>query len=255
MQEISVVIICNNEKEIIGTTLESLAGLSDDIVVYDSGSTDGTLEIVKRFPVRLYEGHWDGFGKTKNKAIALAKYDWILSLDADEAIDGELKRSLAALELPPDQTVFDISFKTFLGDKELKYGEWGGDHHIRLFNRRQVRWDDEPVHERLLLPGPAITRKIKGFVLHRTMKDLDDYAQKMKQYAMLNAEKYRRQGKKASWFKLRLSPGFSFLHYYILRGGFLDGHSGYICAKMTAYYTFLKYARLRELTTNSGTGK
>jgi len=79
------------------------------------------------------------------------------------------------------------------------------------------------------------------------MKDIHDYAAKMVKYAMLNGEKYYKQGKKASWFKLRLSPGFTFFNYYILKLGFLDGHAGYICARMTAYYTFLKYARLKEL--------
>ncbi|MEO7923525.1 MAG: glycosyltransferase family 2 protein [Chitinophagaceae bacterium] len=252
MQEISVIIVCKNEAEIIATTLQSLSAVSDDILVYDNGSTDGTQQIIKQFAVRLHEGTWEGFGRTKNKAIALAKYDWILSLDADEAIDEELKQSLVALELTDERTVMDISFKSFLGKKELKYGEWGGDHHIRLFNRNQVRWDEEPVHESLVLPASVITRKLKGAVLHRTMKDMDDYSQKMKQYAMLNAEKYRRQGRKASWFRIRLSPGFTFFNYYILKGGFLDGHHGYVCAKMTAYYTFLKYTRLRELTRENG---
>ena len=87
-------------------------------------------------------------------------------------------------------------------------------------------------------------------MLHRTMKDVNEYGRKMVQYAALNAEKYFQQGKKASWFKIRMSPGFTFINYYIFKLGFLDGHAGYICARMTAWYTFLKYARLRELWKN-----
>ena len=83
MQPLSVVIICKNEADIIGTSLQSLEGITDDIIVYDSGSTDGTRETARKFPVQLHEGSWEGFGKTKTKAIRLAKYDWILSLDAD----------------------------------------------------------------------------------------------------------------------------------------------------------------------------
>ena len=83
--------------------------------------------------------------------------------------------------------------------------------------------------------------------MYKTMKDVNDYARKTVQYAMLNAEKYFRQGKKASWFKIRVSPAFTFVNYYLLKLGFLDGHAGYICARMTAWYTFLKYARLKEL--------
>jgi len=248
LQPLSVVIICKNEVAIIGRTLQSLQGLTDDIVVYDNGSTDGTQSIVQQFNVQLHEGAWEGFGKTKGKATQLAKYDWILNLDADEAIDEELKQSLQQFAAADEKTVFDLRFKNYLGDQHLKYGEWGGDHHIRVYNRKWVQWDEAPVHENLLLPAEASVKRLKGFVLHQTMKDMEEYSRKMLHYAMLNAEKYKRQGKKASWFKLRLSPAFTFFNYYIIKLGFLDGHAGYICAKMTAWYTFLKYARLREIT-------
>jgi glycosyltransferase involved in cell wall biosynthesis len=247
MQLLSVVIICKNEEDVIGKTLQSLEGLCDDIIVYDNGSADNTIEQVKKFDIQLHQGTWEGFGKTKNKAIALAKYDWILSLDADEAIDQELKKSLLALKLTDVKDVYEIKFKNFLGNKYLKYGEWGSDKHIRLFNRKKTQWDDAPVHEELIIPEGAVIIKLNGHVLHQTMKDINDYAVKMVRYAMLNAEKYHRQGKRSSWFLIRLAPGFTFFNYYILKFGFLDGYAGYVCARMTAYYTFLKYARLREL--------
>jgi glycosyltransferase involved in cell wall biosynthesis len=247
MSKLSVVIVCRNEAGIIGKTLQSLQGLTDDVIVYDNGSTDGTQDMVRSFRVNLHEGSWEGFGKTKEKANRLAKYDWILSLDADESVDDQLKQSLLDLPLDNDLLVYDIPFRNYLGATYLRHGEWGGDHHIRLFNRRQVHWDEAPVHESLVLPAGTSVKKIKGYVLHQTMKDMQDYAHKMVHYAMLNAEKYHRQGKKASWFKLRLSPAFTFFNYYILKLGFLDGHAGYICARMTAWYTFLKYARLKEL--------
>lgn len=247
MAPVSVVIVCRNEADVIARTLQSLQGVSDDIIVYDNGSTDGTMEIVKQFPVQLHQGSWEGFGKTKNKANALARHEWILSLDADEAIDSELKENLLRFDATDTGCVYDISFKSFLGNKQVRYGEWGGDHHIRLFNRRQVNWNEAPVHEELLLPENCRVKKISGNVLHYSMADIRDYGTKMLQYAMLNAEKYYHRGKKAGWVKLRLSPAFTFFHYYILKLGFLDGHEGYLCAKMTAYYTFMKYARLREL--------
>ncbi len=254
MTGISIVIICRNEAGVIARTLQSLHGVSDDIIVYDNGSTDGTQVIVKTFPVKLVEGSWEGFGVTKNKANSFAKYDWILSLDADESIDETLLSSLTTFSSEEDNTVYDISFKSFLGNKELKYGEWGGDHHVRVFNRKKIKWNDAPVHEELLLPPGTVIKKLKGHVLHKTMADMDEYVKKMSHYALLNAEKYARQGKKASWFKLRVSPGFTFFHYYILKFGFLDGHAGYVCAKMTAWYTFLKYARLKELNEQPNSG-
>ena len=247
MQSISVVIVCKNEANIIGSTLSSLEGLTDDIVIYDNGSTDLTIEIARAHKARVEQGKWEGFGKTKQQAIKHARYDWILSLDADESIDNRLKQSLLELKLPDEGTVFDLKFKNFLGDKPLKYGEWGGDRHIRLFNRKKINWDEAQVHERLILPPGVKVNKLEGYVLHHTMKDLNEYAYKVVNYAMLNAEKYHLQGKRANWFKIRLSPMFNFLFYYLLKLGFLDGREGFICAKMTAYYTFLKYSRLREL--------
>src|SRR6186997_941348 len=98
MQKLSVVIVCKNEADIIGRTLQSLQGLTDNIVLYDNGSSDTTMEIAKQFNVQLYQGSWEGYGKTKRTAISLAKYDWILNLDADETPDEELKRSLQAVE-------------------------------------------------------------------------------------------------------------------------------------------------------------
>jgi glycosyltransferase involved in cell wall biosynthesis len=249
---LSIVIVCKNEADIIGDTLQSVQGITDDIVVFDNGSTDSTKDIVRKFNAALHEGKWQGFGKTKKMATSLAKYDWVLSLDADEAIDSVLKQSILSLPLNNENTAFEIRFRNFLGKKHLKYGEWGRDKHIRLFNRRTVNWDDAHVHEELIIPRGVAVERINGSILHRTMKDMKEYSEKMVKYAMLNAEKYFQQGKKASWFGVRLSPGFTFLNYYILKLGFLDGREGYVCARMTAYYTFLKYSRLRELwATNS----
>jgi glycosyltransferase involved in cell wall biosynthesis len=247
MQKISVVIICRNEEDIIGRCLQSLHGLTDDIVVLDNGSTDSTKEIITRCGARLVQKNWEGFGKTKNTATSLAKYDWILSLDADEAIDEELKTSLLHLKLDNEKEVFNLRFKNFLGDKYLRFGEWGFDRHTRIFNRKEVRWNDAIVHETLQLPpGVKITR-LKGHVLHYTMKNVAEFAEKMVNYALLNADKYARQGKRSSRMKIYLAPLFAFLKYYIFKLGFLDGSAGFICAKMTSYYTFVKYARLMEL--------
>ncbi len=247
MQHLSVIIVCKNEADIIGKTLESLYGLTDDIILYDNGSTDNTLEIAGRFNVAIHQGLWEGYGKTKQTSMTFAKYDWILSLDADEAIDDELKQSLLTLKLTDEKAVYVIKFKNFLGNKYLKYGEWGGDKHIRLFNRKTVSWNNEPVHEKLVIPVGSVINRLSGYILHRTIKDVEDYATKTINYAMLSAEKYHKQGKRVSLLKCWIASGFAFFKYYILKAGFLDGYYGYICAKMTAHYTFLKYIRLKEL--------
>jgi glycosyltransferase involved in cell wall biosynthesis len=247
MQKISVVIICKNEEDEIGRCLQNLHGITDDIVVLDNGSTDDTKNIVRKAGVRLVEDSWEGFGKTKNKVTQLAKYNWILNLDADESIDEELKKSLLNLSLANDNEVFEIKFKNFFGNKYLRFGEWGGDKHIRLFNRNKISWTEAIVHESLSLPPGTRIKKLKGFVLHYTIKDVAEFAGKMLRYALLNAEKYAEQGKKSSWLNVYLAPVFSFLKYYIFKLGFLDGWAGFMCARMTSYYTFIKYARLLEL--------
>lgn len=251
MHRLSVVIVCKNEAHIIGNTLQSLQGLTDDIIVYDNGSTDETVAIAKKFPARVYEGEWTGFGKTKNKAIALARHDWILNLDADEAIDEELKRSLPGLSLNNDEVVYKINFKNFFGKKWLKYGEWGNDWHIRFFNRNKLSWDEAPVHEELVYSKGTRVEKIKGNILHYTATDLEKYKLKLMKYAELNALKYYEKGKKAGSLKKYFSTVFSFFQNYIFRAGFLDGKAGYQCAVLMAGYTFKKYARLRELNRQS----
>lgn len=243
----SIVIICKNEKGNIERVLQSIVGVTDDIVVYDSGSTDGTVEVLQQAGVRVKQGEWMGFGKTKGHAVSLAAHDWVLCLDADEALDEELQQSLKELTFRDSQTVYQLRFKNLLGDKHLQWGEWGGDKHIRLFNRQVVKWDEAIIHESLQIPPTAKVVQLGGTVLHRTMRDTVEYSQKMVSYALLIAEKYHRQGKKATWTKRYLAPPFSFLKYYLFQLGFLDGWEGLLSARMTAFYTFLKYARLYEL--------
>lgn len=247
MPPLSVVIVCKNETDIIEQTLQSLMGLTDDIIVYDNGSTDDTIKKAKAYSNQVHLGTWMGFGKTKQTANTLAKYDWILSLDADEAIDARLKESLRNFEPASDMEVGEIKFKNFFGDKWLRFGEWGNDKHIRLFNRKQVNWDDAAVHEKLIVPPGTVVKKLNGYVLHKTVKTVEEFKKKMQQYAALNAGKYHQMGKKSTWIKRNLSPAFTFINYYIFKLGFLDGSAGYQCAKITAGYTFLKYKKLSEL--------
>jgi glycosyltransferase involved in cell wall biosynthesis len=247
MQKISVVIVCKNEEDTIGRCIESLQGVSDDIVVLDNGSTDGTRNIIMDHGVRLVDAPWEGFGKTKKIANRLSKYDWVLSLDADEAIDENLKKNLSAFSPASDEQVFAIRFKNFLGTKHLRFGEWGRDKHVRLFNRNKVNWDEAVVHEKLLLSDQISIQKMDGYILHYTMRDVAEYAEKMVNYALLNASKYAKLGKRSSLVKLYFAPVFAFVKYYFLWLGFLDGWEGFVCARMTSSYTFMKYARLLEL--------
>ncbi len=244
---LSVVIITKNEAHIIGTTLQSLQGLTDDIVMVDSGSTDETIAIGQQFNARVIETGWNGYGINKNVGIDAALHDWILNIDADEALDEKLKQSLLQLQLQDERVLYEMRFKNFFCGKWIRFGEWGFDKHIRLFNRKQVRWNAAAVHESLQLPADARVQLIPGHILHYTTQHEEEYAFKTIAYAKLNAEKYFQQGKKANLLKQLFSPLFSFIKYYIFKGGFLDGSYGWTIAFSTAKYTYLKYSFLRKM--------
>ncbi|MEP7165947.1 MAG: glycosyltransferase family 2 protein, partial [Ferruginibacter sp.] len=232
---LSVVIITRNEAHIIGNTLQSLQGVTDNIIIVDNGSTDDTIAICRKYKAHVVETKWEGYGITKNKGIDAASNDWILSLDADEAIDQELRSSLLQLDLLSDINVYELKYKNFFCNKWIRFGEWSGDKHIRLFNRNRVRWDDAPVHESLVMPGDKKIVQLKGNVLHYTVHSIDEYMGKTIHYSKLNAQKYFLQEKKAGYFKLYFGPGFNFLKHYIFELGFLDGFEGYLIAKTTAW--------------------
>ena len=248
---ISVVIITKNEAHIIGKTLQSLQGITDDFVIVDSGSTDDTITICTAFGARVIQTGWDGYGQNKNKGIAAAKYDWILNLDADEAIDGQLKTALLQLEPADENTVYNFKFKNFFCSKWIRFGEWSGDKHVRLFNRNVIRWNTAAVHEELTVNNTTKTVMMQGNILHYTTNSIDEYINKTIMYAKLNAAKYYVKGKRAGFFKLRVAPGLTFFQHYILRLGFLDGWEGYLIAKTTAWYTFLKYSFLKDMHKHS----
>jgi glycosyltransferase involved in cell wall biosynthesis len=245
--QISIVIICRNEAHIIGRTLAAALQVSDDVVVVDSGSTDGTQEMVRSSGARLLETGWEGYGPNKNKGVAMAAHDWILSIDADEVLDATLISQLQTLSCTDEHIVYNIRFRVFFGEQMIRFGEWARDAHIRLYNRKQVNWDAAAVHESLQIPPNTRVITLKGHIHHFTSSNLQELATKTLHYAMLNALKYHRRGKKASWLQRRLAGPFSFFNNYLIRLGFLDGEAGYTIAKMNAWYTWMKYAKLREL--------
>ncbi len=245
--QISTVIICRNEAHIIGKTIAAAFQFTDDVVVVDSGSTDGTQQLVAATGALLLEAGWEGYGSNKNKGVAMAKYDWILSIDADEIVDDILAKQLQTLTLTDQTIVYNILFRVFLGNTMIRYGEWANDSHIRLYHRKQAGWNKASVHEALQLPDSVKVITLEGYIHHYTSKDIHDFSLKTVNYAMLNALKYHQQGKKAGWVKCHAAATFSFIKNYFFRLGFLDGEAGFMVAKMNACYTWLKYVRLREL--------
>lgn len=248
---ISVVIIAKNEAHIIGNTLQSLQGVTDDIIVVDSGSMDETVSICEKAGAKVIQTTWDGYGANKNKGIAAARYDWILSLDADEAADTRLKSELMNLKPVDEDVVYELSYRNFFCNKHIRFGVWANDRHVRLFNRRKVVWNDAAVHENLIFPVGVKVLPLPGYVLHYTVNSLKEFTDKTVAYAYSNARKYHLQGKKAGFVKRYIAPAFSFIQHYVFRLGFLDGWEGYLICKTNAWYTFIKYAFLDEMNRKS----
>jgi (heptosyl)LPS beta-1,4-glucosyltransferase len=236
-----------NEAAIIGRTLKAISGFTEDVVIVDNGSTDETITLAESFGCRVIKTHWQGYGPTKNIGIDAAKYDWILSLDADEIPDAELLIAISSIDFSDAEKAYDLNFKTYFGEKQIRFGEWGVDHHVRLVNRKFVKWSDDEVHEKLLLPQHIKVEKLKGAVHHYTIGSKVELKAKFIRYAELNAQRYHGT-KKASVLKTLGSPAFSFIKNYLFKLGFLDGNEGFTIAKLSAYYTWLKYHRLQQLS-------
>jgi glycosyltransferase involved in cell wall biosynthesis len=247
MSYFSIIIVAKNAEHKIARLLASLQGLTDDVVVIDTGSTDATAAVAKKAGATVHHLPWKGYGKSKNEAIEFAKYDWVLSLDSDEKLDDELYQQLKSWKPGEENNVHQVLWKNYLGDQWIRHSDWGNSWKKRLFNKHVARWDDAIAHEDLTSDRPLEFIKLNGYLEHYSFTDNRDYAFKMINSAMITAEKYHQMGKKVGILKLLLAPGFSFLKTYIFKFGFLDGHKGWLIAKTTSYYTFIKYARLKEL--------
>ncbi|MEO8886937.1 MAG: glycosyltransferase family 2 protein [Mucilaginibacter sp.] len=247
MIPVSVVIITKNEAEVIAKSINAARLITDDIIVIDNDSDDDTEGIALSNGCRVYQKAWGGYGANKNKGVELARHDWILSIDADEIPDVELVLAMYDLKLEDENVVYDLKFRSYFGKKRIRFGNWGRDHHIRLFNRRQVRWSEPLVHETLVLPKHIKTEILTGHINHYSVKDNLECVNKAVYYAKLSASKYYQSGKKANLVNMYLSPLFSFFKNYILLLGFLDGREGWDIAKTIYKNRWLKYHYLNQL--------
>jgi glycosyltransferase involved in cell wall biosynthesis len=241
MPTLSVILITLNEAERLATTLEAIAW-ADEIVVVDAGSTDGTIEIARRFTDKVVvTNDWPGFGPQKNRALALATGEWVLSIDADERVTPELAAEIRATLASPHFAVYAIPrLSSFLG-RPLRHGGWWPDHVARLFRRGKARFSEDAVHERLVFTPPL--GYLHQPLQHESIRDLDQMIEKMNRYTRAGAERLERAGKRSS-LKGAVGRGlWAFIRIYLLKRGFLDGREGFIMAiasAESAYYKHLK---------------
>jgi glycosyltransferase involved in cell wall biosynthesis len=244
MPQLSVVIITFNEEKNIGRCLESIKEVADDVLVLDSYSTDNTASICEKYGARFIQRKWQGYSDTKNFANNEAKYDWILSLDADEALSDELKNSiLIAKQGSPEAYKFK-RLTNYCGTW-IRHCGWYPDIKIRIFDRRKAKWEGT-IHEKLVVKGEE-PELLKGDCLHYSYYTVEEHYRQTDKFSTLSAESLYHKGKNASLFKLCLSPVFKFISCYFFKLGFLDGTAGYLVCKIMAFATFSKYDKLRKL--------
>jgi len=242
---LSVMLITKNEADRVERCLLSVKDIADEIIVLDSGSTDATVDICKRFTDQVYITDWPGFGVQKQRALAKASCDWVLSIDADEALDETMQKALLAL-LSQDtisESAYRLPWGVTLYGKTLKYGR-SARSVLRLFAREGATYTADEVHE-TVIPKDKSRGVLPGFLLHYTHRDYKHGLDKGAQYAWLGAVKYHRKGRKSGGLLVALLRAiWTFFLIYIIRRGFLDGSIGFIVAMTYAQVNFNKYVGL-----------
>lgn len=248
-QTISVIIITKNEAHDIRDCLASVVW-ADEIIVLDSGSTDDTLSIAREFTQKVYTSNdWQGFGIQKNRALAYASKDWVLSLDADERIDKALQNEITQVLQSPSADVYFIPRVSSFCGRFIHHSGWRPDYVARLFKRGSAQFSNTLVHESLTFTSSA--GYLKQSLLHLSYKNLDEVLDKMQRYAMLGAAELHARNKRTNLPGAVLHGTWAFIRTYIVKLGFLDGAQGFMLAVNNAETTYYKYLQLYFLSKSS----
>jgi glycosyltransferase involved in cell wall biosynthesis len=242
--ELSAVIITKNEADNIADALESV-GWIDDIVVVDSGSSDDTVAIARRYTDHVTVRAWEGYGAQKNYASGLAAHDWVLSLDADERVSPELALEIQELmQAGPTVQGYRIPRTTWHLGRWIRSTDWYPDRQLRLYDRRAARWNARYVHESVAVAGRV--GHLRSEIHHLAYRDLSHHLETIDRYTTLAAQQMETDGRHAGWLDLIVHPPLAFFRNYVLRRGIRDGVPGLIISLMNSYYVFLKFAKLWE---------
>lgn len=248
MIKISAVIITFNEEKNIGRCVDSLTGVVDEIIVLDSFSKDNTKAIALNRGVKFYENVFEGHIQQKNKAVSLASHDYVLSLDADEYLSEELKKSIATVKQKPQHQAYSMNRLSSFKGRWIRATDWYPDKKIRLWNRAIGHWGGNNPHDTVIIDKGISVNHLKGDLLHVAYDGIEPLFQKAYTYALIYArDKQGRRGVTA--FTIVYKTFFSFFRNYILKRGFICGYDGFIISCVAGVYTFYKYSFLKEYYT------
>jgi len=245
MVKISAVIITHNEERNIARCINSVKNVADEVIVVDSFSTDDTVNIATNLRAKVISREFNGYGEQKLFAERQANCDYILSLDADEAISPQLEKNILKIKQTPSFDAYKINILTNFCGKWIKHCGWYPQPKIRFWNKNKGNTNANTVHEGWTPVDDTIKiGKLKGDILHYSYPQISDYMRKLEQYSELHARAAVQQGKKMTLFKIWLGPRWRFFLDFILRGGFLDGYYGYIVCECSSFYTYTKYIKI-----------
>jgi glycosyltransferase involved in cell wall biosynthesis len=248
MQKLSVVIITFNEANNIDRRIESIQGIADDIVIVDSFSTDKTEELCKAKGVRFIQHKFEGHIEQKNWAITQAKFPYILSLDADEALDETLQKSILEVKNNWQYDGYYMNRLTNYCGKWIYHCGWYPDKKLRLWDSRKGKWGGINPHDKYeLTEGDKKTYSLKGNILHYSYYSIKEHIKQTEKFSTISANALFEKGKKSNLINLYISPIVKFIQSYIFQLGIFDGYYGFAICKISAKSTYLKYFKLKQL--------
>lgn len=246
MIRISAAIITFNEELNLRRCLESLQKVADEIVVVDSLSTDSTTAIAAEFGAKVVAQPFLGYIEQKNFAISVCSNDWVLSLDADEALTDELTQSILEAKKDTNADAYTMSRLTSYCGQWIKHGGWYPDRKVRLFNRNKAQWAGINPHDKIALQKGTNCGLLKGDILHYSYKNLGEHIRQADKFSAIVAEDLFHRGKKTSLLKIIFKPCIRFIRDYIFKSGWMDGYYGFVIARISSHAVFLRETRLKE---------
>ncbi len=241
MPTLSIIIITKNEAINILDCIKS-ASFADEVIVLDSGSTDGTIDLIKSTQAKLLITDWPGYGIQKNRAIEASSGDWIFSLDADERISDALANEIQNAIKQNQYHVFELPRRSLFVSKFMNHSGWRPDFTKRLFKKSVARFSDHNVHEHLKTSHKH--GRLKESLIHYSYRDLETVLKKINHYSTAGALDLHNRNKKGSLSSAILHGTWAFIRTYFIKLGFLDGSAGFILAIANAETTYYKYLNL-----------
>src|ERR1700759_60840 len=244
MEKLSVVIICFNEEKNIGRCIDSVADVADEILILDSYSTDRTVAIAEIMGAVVKQEVFKGFIEKKNKAVELASHNYVLSLDADEALDPLLAGNIRIAKEKDTNPAYKMNRCSNYCGRFIRHGSWYPDTKIRLFDRRIAHWGGINPHDSVVVQDHIEVKHLKGDILHYSYHTISEHVIQNDKLSTLAARSLQAEGKRTNLLNVIFRPWWAFMVSYFLRAGFLDGLFGFVIAVQIAHMTFLKHIKL-----------